>query len=236
MNFNWFPKKPQCCDRVIPFGVVCFWFLVLWIRLKLNAQHRRKKCANKYFELVFEDVNALSFATQQPTLITLIKLIIFTTKNGETHGRIVSLGVTEQLLIFFSCLLPGRVRKLQKFINFCLTVGHRANSTFHLWRQISGPCCGSDIKPNQYKSLVWAKSRSATNFRHLWRCLSLKETESSLLSIINIVKIINACQDSVKHGYFLCGAIILWVKYVKMSGEQGFIAFHETVHLVKFIG
>ena len=70
---------------------------------------------------------------------------------------------------------------------------------------------------------VWefsiGKSRSATNFR-LWRCLSLKETKSSLVSIINILKIINACEDSVKRGknctdewfYFLCGVIMLWVK------------------------
>ena len=43
-------------------------------------------------------------------------------KNRDTHGRIVSLdqlrlGVEEQLLIFSSCLSPGRVKKLQKFIN-----------------------------------------------------------------------------------------------------------------------
>ena len=57
---------------------------------------------------------------------------------------------------------------------------------------------------------------------------------------MNILKIINMCQDRVKHGknstdewfYFLCGVfVILWVK-----GEQGFIAVHETVHLDKFIG
>ena len=32
-----------------------------------------------------------------------------------------------QLLIFLSCLSPGRVKKLQKFINSCLKVGHSAN-------------------------------------------------------------------------------------------------------------
>ena len=53
-------------------------------------------------------------------------------KHRETQGRIVSLdrlrlGVEEQLLIFSSCLSPGRVKKLQKFINFCLKVGHSAN-------------------------------------------------------------------------------------------------------------
>ena len=47
----------------------------------------------------------------------------------------------------------------------------------------------------------------------------IKETKSSLVSVINILKIINA-QDSVKRGrnctdewfYFLCGVIMLWVK------------------------
>ena len=36
-------------------------------------------------------------------------------------------GVEEQLLISSSCLSPGRLKKLQKFINFCLKVGHSAN-------------------------------------------------------------------------------------------------------------
>ena len=44
------------------------------------------------------------------------------------------------------------------------------------------------------------KSRSATNFRRLGRFLSLKETKSSLVSIINILKIVNASQDNVEHG------------------------------------
>ena len=53
-------------------------------------------------------------------------------KHRETQGRIVSLdylrlGVEEQLLIFSSCLSPGRVKKLQKLRNFCLKVGHSAN-------------------------------------------------------------------------------------------------------------
>ena len=53
-------------------------------------------------------------------------------KHRETRGSgIVSLeqlrlGVEEQLLIFWSCLSPGRIKKLQKFINFCLKVGHSA--------------------------------------------------------------------------------------------------------------
>ena len=49
--------------------------------------------------------------------------------------------------------------------------------------------------------------------------LVIKETKSSLVSIINILKIINS-QDSVKRGknctdewfYFLCGVLMLWVK------------------------
>ena len=38
-------------------------------------------------------------------------------------------GVEKQLLISSSCFIisPGRVKKVQKFINFCLKVGHGAN-------------------------------------------------------------------------------------------------------------
>ena len=90
------------------------------------------------------------------------------------------------------------------------------------------------------------KSHSATNFHHLWRCSSLKETKSSLVSTINILRIINVCQDSIKHGkngtdewfYFLCGIIILWAKlcWNVWRAGRGFIATHETVHLVKLTG
>ena len=109
--------------------------------------------------------------------------------------------------------------------------------------QISGPCGDSDIKPDQCKSLVW-ESYVRQQIFVVFACLSLKETKSSLVSILNILKIIIACQYSVKRGknctdewfYFLCGVIMLWVKYGKMSGEQSFIALRESVHLVKFIG
>ena len=69
-------------------------------------------------------------------------------KYRDTHGRIVSLdqlrlGVEEQLLIFSSCLSPGRVKKLQKFINFCLEGGHSANlkHSKSTWRQSSCDSC-----------------------------------------------------------------------------------------------
>ena len=45
-----------------------------------------------------------------------------------------------QLLIFLSCLSPGRVKKLQKFINSCLKVGHSANlkhsKSSYNWRKL----------------------------------------------------------------------------------------------------
>ena len=46
--------------------------------------------------------------------------------------------VEEQLLIFSSCLPPGRVKNLQKFTNFCLKVGHspklkHSKSTWRPW-------------------------------------------------------------------------------------------------------
>ena len=51
-----------------------------------------------------------------------------------------SLGVEEQLLIFSSCLLSGRVKKLQKFINFCLKVGHSANLKHSKFTRIPWSC------------------------------------------------------------------------------------------------
>ena len=47
-------------------------------------------------------------------------------------------GVTEQKLICLSCLSPGRVKKLQKFITFCLKVGHSVNlkHSKSTWRQL----------------------------------------------------------------------------------------------------
>ena len=71
--------------------------------------------------------NDISLKTMRLGVLSWEKL-----KHRETHGRIVSLdqlrlGVEEQLLIFSSCLSPGRVKKLQKFIKFGLKVGHSAN-------------------------------------------------------------------------------------------------------------
>ena len=48
-------------------------------------------------------------------------------------------GVKEQLLISLSCLSPGWVKKIQKFINFCLKVCHSGNLK-HIkstWRQLT---------------------------------------------------------------------------------------------------
>ena len=63
------------------------------------------------------------------------------------------------------------------------------------------------------------KSRSPTYFRRLGRFLLLKGTKSSLVSIIYILKIINAYQDNVKYGKtvqmsdFISYAVsLLWVR------------------------
>ena len=71
--------------------------------------------------------NDISLKTMRLGVLSTEKL-----KHVETHGRIVRLdqlrlGVEEQLLIFSSCLTPSGVKKFQKFINFCLKVGHSAN-------------------------------------------------------------------------------------------------------------
>ena len=69
-------------------------------------------------------------------------------KNRESHGRMVSLdqlgsrrAIADE--IFLSCLSPGRVKKLQKFINFFLRVGHGTNfkHSKSTWRQSSCDSC-----------------------------------------------------------------------------------------------
>ena len=58
------------------------------------------------------------------------------------HGRIMSLDQLGsrraiQLLIFSSYLSAERVKKLEKFINFCLKVGHSANQVSKsTWREL----------------------------------------------------------------------------------------------------
>ena len=83
--------------------------------------------------------NDISLKTMRLGVLSCEKL-----KHRENHGRIVSLdqlrlGVEEQLLIFSSCLSPGRVKKLQKFINVCLKVGHSANLKHPLACVAAGP-------------------------------------------------------------------------------------------------
>ena len=51
---------------------ICFFVnSKVWIRLKLNARHRRKKCTDKYFEL-FKDIK---FTSLLYTLISFIKFL-----------------------------------------------------------------------------------------------------------------------------------------------------------------
>ena len=71
-------------------------------------------------------------------------------------------GVEEQLLIFSSCLSPWRVKKFQKFINFCLKVGHSANlkHSKSTWRQSSCDSC------EMYK-ISTSRSRNGNNLRQL---------------------------------------------------------------------
>ena len=59
---------------------------------------------------------------------------------------------------------------------------------------ISGPCCDSDIEPDPYKSFAWERHVRLQIY------IVFEETKSSLASIKYILKIINVCQDNVKHG------------------------------------
>ena len=104
------------------------------------------------------------------------------------HGRIMSLDQlgsqrATQLLIFSSCLWPGRVRKLEKFINFCLKVGHSANlkRSKSTWRQLIVPwnvqnhkikSSGKSRNRNDLQQLLisaaFVRSRLITNSVYTW--------------------------------------------------------------------
>ena len=91
-----------------------------------NSKHFRFYWTKKHF------ISEWYFTKNHETMMRLGVLSWEKLKRRETHSNgIVSLeqlrlGVEEQLLIFSSCLSPGRVKKLQKFINFCLKIGHSA--------------------------------------------------------------------------------------------------------------
>ena len=104
--------------------------------------------------------NDISLKTMRLGVLSWEKL-----KHPETHGRSASLdhlrlGVEEQLLILSaSCLSPGRVKKLQKFINLCLKVGHSSNlkHSKSTWRQSS--CDSCEMYKNQH---IAERERSTT--------------------------------------------------------------------------
>ena len=117
--------------------------------------------------------------------------------------------------------------------------------------QFFGPCCDSDIEPNQYTRVLYgAESRSPTNFRRLWRFLSSKETKSSLVLIIYILKIITLFRDNVKHGknctdewfYFSCVVItvgkIMLRHFTKkcMESRASKLFIKRCISSLKFIG
>ena len=98
--------------------------------------------------------------------------------------------------------------------------------------QISGPCCASDIKPDQYKSFVW-ESHVRQQIFVVLKIFIVKRNKIQL-GFDNIYSQNN--QDNVKHGKnvqmsdFISYAASEYWGYVKMCGEQGFKAVHEKVH------
>ena len=108
-----------------------FWFIWPLNPFILSSYICERKVRKDYFFGNISFRNDISLKTMKLGVLWWEKL-----KNRESQGRIVpwawtSLGVEEQLpaelLIFSSCLSPGRVKKLQMIINFCLKVDHSAN-------------------------------------------------------------------------------------------------------------
>ena len=112
-----------------------------------------------------------------------------------------SLGVKEQLLIFSSCLSPGRVKKLQKFISFCLKVGHSAylkHSKF-TWRKLIVMRLLSNV-PNQHIveqewstrvvvliSGAFVRSQLITNGIYIWVKLANHSARNNLFLTLCVI-------------------------------------------------
>ena len=64
--------------------------------------------------------------------------------------------------------------------------------------QISGLCCDSDIEPDQYENFVW-ESHVRQKFSSSLKIFTILRNKIQLFSSTYILKIINACQDNIKH-------------------------------------
>ena len=165
------------------------------------SQNRREVSCSLRF-LAFTEENHLRFSNSKHFCFYWTKKHFISewyfTKNHEigslvvrkVNGRIASLdqlrlGVEEQLLIFSSCLSPGRVKKLQKFIKLCVKVGHSANlkHSKSTWRQSSCDSC------KKYKI---STSRNGNDLRQLsfwYRALSCGAdwfTKGVYISVTNL--------------------------------------------------
>ena len=84
--------------------------------------------------------------------------------------------------------------------------------------QISGPCCGSDIEPDQGKSLVW-ESHVRQQIFVIWEdFFREKKQNPAWFSMIYILKIITVCQDNVKHQKKLCRRVIIFLMWCQYCG------------------
>ena len=84
--------------------------------------------------------------------------------------------------------------------------------------QISGPCCDSDIEPDQCKSFVW-ESHVRQQIFVIWEdFFREKKQNPAWFSMIYILKIINVCQVNIKHGKKLYRRVILFLMQWQYCG------------------
>ena len=84
--------------------------------------------------------------------------------------------------------------------------------------EISCPSWDSDIEPDQYKSFV-SESHVRQQIFVIWEdFFREKKQNPAWFSIIYILKIINVCQDNVKHRKKLYRRVILFLMWCQNCG------------------
>ena len=100
---------------------VCCWSQSITIQQQQTFQPKRRLISECYFRKIHEINGSL--------VVRKVKKSWDSWQNQENRELVRAFGVEEQYCWgSSSCLLLGLVIKLQKCINFCLKVGHSANS------------------------------------------------------------------------------------------------------------
>ena len=144
---------------------------------RLHEENHLRFSNSKHFRFYWTKKHFISewYFTKNNEIGSLVVGKVKTSWDSRQNRDQLRLGVDEQVLILSascifpaSCLSPGRVKKLQKFINFCLKGGHSSNLKHSKSTRRQSSCDSCEI----YKIIT---SRNENDLRQLsfwYRALS----------------------------------------------------------------